>query len=224
MMAMAPWLGLTGLFAATYDDGRMTGPEPPTRASHAEPDDSGSRAVAVLLAVAALLAAVLATRAALLSDEASNAWQTSLRQELKRSVATLTDVRYVYGPEGDQAFMVATHEVMAEELRAAAAEASPEIAAVLDAEARVHDGVVEHTSPGMEFASERYRLEEGGFDLALRLSDIRGGSPDLAGIDPDAPLEEGDRTARHATLTLTAAVPVGAAFFVGALAMPFRRR
>jgi hypothetical protein len=201
------------------------GPPPTYRAAPAarEDDDAGARWVAVLLAFAALLAATLATRAAFLSDDASDAWQTALRQELRRSVAALTDIRYVYGPLGDMTFMIATQEVLAEEYRSGAQGAEPAFADVLEAEARVHEGVVEAMLPSLEIAGDPPRLEGGGFDLGGALAAERERMPDLVAIDPDASQAEGDRLARQATLTLAASLPVGFAFLAGALAMPYRR-
>jgi len=187
-------------------------------------DDRGLRAVAILLASTAMLAALLAARAAFLSDAAADEWQTSLRTELKRSAAVLVDIRQVYGPEGDAGVMIVAEEMVAEELRAAVASAEPRIAESLAVHAQVHELTAENMSPGADIVADAYRLPDGSLDLDQRLADLRGEAPDLVALDPDAPAAAGDRSMAQARATIIASLPLGLAFLAGALAMPLGRR
>lgn len=188
------------------------------------PTDQGTRWVAVLLAAAAIVAAILATRAAFLGNEANDAWQRSLRTEIKRGALLTIAVRYVYGAEAGQAFEIAKHEILAHEMRARAADLDPAVAEVLLREASIHETVISQARTTMEVASERYALPDGGYDLALRLADERAGNADALALDPHPIQAQGDRASRHSVVTLAGSVPVGVAFLMGSLAMPWRRR
>jgi len=50
--------------------------------------DRRDRAVVLLLATAAVLAAIIATRASFLASEAAGHWQQAVRSEIKRAAAT----------------------------------------------------------------------------------------------------------------------------------------
>ena len=107
-----------------------------------ESTESSGRGVAVLLAAAAILAAIIAARASLLGSQATDLWQRSVGEEQKRGAFLMEGVRFTYGDEGDVAFMLASEQVRAEELRTASDAASPDVARSLEAEARVHEQVV----------------------------------------------------------------------------------
>lgn len=193
----------------------------PSRSSRGIP---GLRNVALLLAVAAALAAILAARSAMLSVEASDAWQKTLRVELQRAAAVLIDIRQAYGVEADAGLMIREEELLAEELRAAAENATPEIAAALLQQAGIHADAAAFMAPNVELADARYRLPDGGIDIERRLADLRAELPDLVTLDPDAHAEAGDRAFDRATRSISAALPLGLAFLSGALAMPLTAR
>jgi hypothetical protein len=181
--------------------------------------------VAVLLACAAVVAAVLTARAAFVAGEATGAWQTAVRDEVRRSSLAVLAIDAVYGSEGRIAFHVATEQARAEEARARASQQPAELATALEAEAQVHDGVIEALLPSSEIASDaRYALDGGGFDLLLRLADERATDPDALGIDPEATVAEGDASSDHAVRLTAVTIVVAFAFLFGALAQAMRRR
>ena len=198
---------------------------PATRPS----DEHDGRHVAILLACAAVLAALVTTGAAFLSGAASNSWQSALGNEVKRSAVALEELRYVYSVEADQAFTVATEEVRAQELRAAASLQPASIGATLTAEADVYDGAAEAMRPASDVAKDaRYALPGGGYDIGLRLADSSTADARAnaaAGMeDPDALMASGDSGADRATRLQAVAIAVGAAFLFGAMAQAFRQR
>ena len=88
----------------------MTDPHGPPSTEPPEPKppaERGKRGVALMLAIAALMAAAIATRASFLSSQASGTWQFALRSELKLGAAMIEDVRYVYNSEAPIAFAIA---------------------------------------------------------------------------------------------------------------------
>ncbi len=181
--------------------------------------------LALLLAAAAVVAALLGARASLLSGEASSAWQEAVRQEVKSAAAVVEDLRFVYESEADQAYRVIQARVRAEEFRIASDRASEPIRSLLVAEAVAQEQVAEALTTGSEIAAdERYARPDGGFDLGLRLADVRNRYPDLVAIRPDEPQGEGDRLSRQAVLMTAATIPVAATFLLGALAQVIPRR
>jgi hypothetical protein len=187
-------------------------------------DDAGKRRVAFLLAAAAALVAVLALRAAYLSDEAGGAWQSALRTELQRSAELVLLVRQVYGTEGQEAFTIATHEVLADQMRIRAQGELADVAQALEVEARVHEDLVAQVKPATELTAGGYALPDGGYDLAARLAHYREAVPQAVALDPDAQTARGDRASRHALGVVSAGILVAVALLMGSLAMPYRRR
>jgi hypothetical protein len=181
--------------------------------------------VAVLLACAAVVAAVMTARAAFLASEATGAWQTSIRDEIRRSSLAVLAIDYVYGAEGRIAFHIATEQARADAARALASQQPTEIAAVLEAEAQVHDGVVEALLSSSEIATDpKYALEGGGYDLLARLADSRAEDPETQAIDPIATIAEGDAASERAVRLTAITIVVSFAFLFGALAQSIRRR
>jgi len=186
--------------------------------------ERGKRAVALLLALAAIAAALVTARAALLIGDASGAWQSALRLEVKRSALALEDIRFVYGSEAVLTFGIAIAEVRAEEQRARAS-GDPELAAILEAEAQVYEGALEGLRLASEIASDpRYALSGGGYDLQLRIADARLRAPDTLAIDPDATMESGNRASERGVRMISSAVVVAFALLFGALAQSLKRR
>ena len=204
---------------------RPVHPEPTAR------DEHGSRHVAILLACAAVLAAILTTRAAFMSNDASNNWQAALGNEVKRSALGLEAIRYLYTVEADLAYTVTIEQVRSEELRAAASSQPAAIGADLTAEADIYDGAVKVMQSASEVASDaRYALPGGGYDVIRRLADtsIQDASTNAAsGLhDPDVLMASGDTAADRATRMMATTIAVGLAFLFGAAAQAFggRRR
>lgn len=189
------------------------------------PEDPGGGGVAVVLALAALLAALLGGRAALLSDTAGDAYDKSMRTHVKQAAAAVEDIRFVYGDEASVAFLEVTARARADALRRQAESADPETATALEAEAQVQWAVAEALSSSSEItSSHRYRDAEGRLDIAARLGDVRAQSPDLVDLAPDAFEAEGRTAARRASVATAATVPAALAFAFGALTQGWPRR
>jgi hypothetical protein len=190
-----------------------------------EEERPGGRGLALLLAAAAVVAAVVGARASLLGSSASGNWQQAVRQEVKAAAAIVEDIRFVYGPEAGQAFRAVEAAVRAEEYRAAAEQQVGLARAVLLAEASAQDQLRDILIGVSEVAKDpKYARDDGGFDLGLRLRDMRDRYPDLVALRPDDPQSAGDRLARQAVGEAAVTIPVALTFLFGALAQGFRRR
>jgi hypothetical protein len=184
-----------------------------------------SRAVPFLLAVAAIVAALVTARAALLASDASVLWIRSVGEEQKRGAMLQEEVRYAYGTEGTVGFMLLTYQARAEELRANADGQPATTAGRLLTEAQGQQSVVDLVgSDSPLFTDPRYRLPSGGLDLELRLADARAGDPDSLALDPIATLEAGDAAAERSDRLLLTTILIAAAFLFGSLAQAFRGR
>ncbi|MDQ3552977.1 MAG: hypothetical protein M3395_00995 [Chloroflexota bacterium] len=194
-----------------------------TPASEAAVQERRDRIVALLLASAAVLAAILATRASFLAGEAAGHWQQAVRSEIKRAAATVEDVRYLYTSEAPFAYRIAEARVREQALRDAATDATEEARAALVYDADVQKALADALLPASEIAADpRYELAEGGFDLAMRLADNRARFPELVAVDPGPEQAAGDRASDKAVMLVAAGLPVGLTLFLGALATAFR--
>jgi hypothetical protein len=195
---------------------------PETRAGIRDPT---SRSLALLLAAAAVVAAIVGTRANMLSGSASSAWQEALRSEIKRSAATTEDIRFVYASEARIAFQLITAQVREQELRAEAERRSGAERESLLFEAEVQAAVVDGLRQAVPMAADdTYLLPDGGYDLVRRLADTRAEHPELVALDPEAPQVRGDRSAARSVLMAATSIPIGVTFLLGALAQPFKSR
>ena len=195
-----------------------------TPASAAAVQERRDRTVALLLASAAVLAAIIATRASFLANEAAGHWQQAVRSEIKRAAATVEDVRYVYTSEAPLAYRIAEAQVREQAFREAAEGATGEIQAALLHEADVQKALADALIPASEIAADaRYALPEGGFDLSTRLADNRALNPELLAVDPDAEMDVGDRVSAKAVMLVAAGLPVGLTLLLGALATAIAR-
>jgi len=176
--------------------------------------------VALLLATAAVVAAIITLVALDSANDASGAWQSSLRQDVKRGVAAVEDIRFIYEVEGPAAFQVATQEVQAQEYRTAASSAAPEIRTQLDARAQVLEMTVEALRPSVAMAVPAYALSAGGYDVLKRLSE-RLADPTRIVTDPDTTMALGDAAAARGDRLIDSIVIIGFAFLFGALAQTF---
>lgn len=185
----------------------------------------GHRGVAVLLGLAAILAATIGVRATALSSNATDAWQSALRTEVKRSAGVLEDVRYLYQDELPPVVTILGARTKESELRAAAAKESGATADAVTREADVQAGLLAVIAPTYEFATHpAYALPGGGVNLGLRLSDVRAQNPDLVALNPDAMQVTGDALAAKAAAMTLPLLPIGFSALFAALAQPFARR
>jgi hypothetical protein len=187
--------------------------------------EPGHYSVAALLAVAAVIAAAITARAFMFSNSADDAWQSSLRTEVKRSAAVMVDVRSLYQDELPVAVQILEARILAAEFEAAAESASGSAAQALRLQAEAEANMAGALSSNSQLASDgRYALPSGGFDLARRLADLRSQSPDLLALDPDALQSEGDNLANEAELLTLTLLPTSVGAFLGVMAQPLRRR
>jgi hypothetical protein len=184
----------------------------------------GSRAIATMLAIAAILAAIITTRASMLSGQASDGWQTALRNEVKRSAAVSEDVRYVYQHVVPLEMTIETARVREEAMRKELA-SHPEAAARLNLEIEALEQVQENLR-GASLMSDYtdVALPSGGFHLGNVLAQTRNMNPDLVAIDPDVNSAAGDAAAVKARRVALAVVPISVGVLFGALAEPVVRR
>ncbi len=188
-------------------------------------DGEGHRGIAVLLGMVAILAAIVGARSTALANDATDAWQSALRTEVKRSAAALEDIRYVYQTEVPVALVVMSGRLKADELGRAASSASGDVAATLAMEAAIEKGVVTSTEGSAPLVTDpAYALPGGGVDLGQRLTDLRAERQDLANLDPDTIAAGGDHLATKGSSMTIALLPLGFAALLGAMAQPFWRR
>jgi hypothetical protein len=187
----------------------------------------GSRAIATVLATAAILAALITTRASILSSDGSGDWQTGLRDEVKRSAAVQEDVRYVYQNLLPLAMTIETARARIVALRQALVD-HPESTARLQLEIGTQEQVVQNLTSASPLSSRTdLALPSGGWDLGKTLADQRNQTPDLVALDPDADVAAGDIAAAKARRVTLATIPIGLGVLFAALAEPFvswRRR
>lgn len=194
-------------------------------AGHDRGRDRGHGGVAILLTVAAVVAASIGFRAAMISSSASDSWQSALRTEVKRSAAAIEDVRYLYQAELPIAVRIVQARITGAEMLAAAQEQSGIAKQALLLEASVQAQIVSGISASSKLATmPDYALPSGGFDLGKRLADSRAQYPTVLALDPDGLEATGDKLAHKAELTMLALIPTSVAAFIGVLAQPFRRR
>ena len=179
--------------------------------------------VAVLLAVAAIAAALVGARVSILSNDASGKWQSSVRQEIKRSTAVEEDVRWLYENELPRII-----QILQTRLVIAALPTAPSGDANVDAavarERKIQQDVLTVLEDNFDPARADYSLPGGGVDLGKRLSELRASYPELLNIDPIAVRNQGERLAYKATVMSVALVPLGLVGLLGALAQTFERR
>src|SRR5918998_5586214 len=123
---------------------------------------------AILLALAATVAAVLGARAAVVSSAASGAWQTAVREEVKRSAALVEDVRYVYAVEAAVGLRVAAAAVEADELWQSAGSLGGAEKAAVEAEASIQQASADALAGAFDLTKNpKYRAGD-AYDVAAR--------------------------------------------------------
>jgi hypothetical protein len=181
----------------------------------------------VLLAVAAVIAALIGARAALLGDSGSDTWHKSIREDVKRDAGIVEDVRFVYEEEAAAALQLRTAQIRAEEARRAAKGESDPTRGVLESEAGGQEALANTERQGSDTADDPKYAKGEGWDVAKRLADRRARLPDLVAIDPDATEERGSDRSRESSMLVATTILVAVAFLCGALAHGFphwRRR
>jgi hypothetical protein len=185
----------------------------------------GNRAIAILLATAAVVAAIIGARATFVASDSSSNWQSALRTEVQRSANALADIRFLYQAEVPIAVQVLRARTLQSTLQAAAASADGVTAQALTLEAGVQAGVISAIASSSDLATKpAYALPSGGLNLGKRLADLRAESPRMLALDPDSLQAAGDRQSQKSQLLTLAELPVGIAALLGVLAEPFLRR
>jgi hypothetical protein len=199
--------------------GRQRPDQPPSQPAEAEE----GLVVVILLALAATAAAVLGARAAVLSSAASGAWQTAVREEVKRSAALVEDVRYVYAVEAAVALRAAAEAVEADELWQSADSLGGTEKAIAETEAFVRQASADALAQAFDLTKDpKYRAGD-GYDVAARLADVRNEHPELVALDPGATMDKGSGDSRHGWRLVAATIPAAVAFLCGSLAQGFPR-
>jgi hypothetical protein len=182
---------------------------------------------AATLGVAAVFAALLGARAAMLFDTASSDLESAVRIQVKSGAALVEDVRFVYQGEAPQAFHYARAKVLTEELRGVAATRSGLARENTLAEAEAQEQLAGALRKASDIAkSGKYDVAGGAFDVGKRLADVRNRDPDLVALNPEGLQHDGGRAAWHANLVLAVTLAPAVAFLLGAIAQalaPFRR-
>ena len=179
--------------------------------------------VAILLALAATVAAVLGARAALVSSAASGAWQTAVREEVKRSAALVEDVRYVYAVEAAVALRAAAAAVEADELRQSADSLGDAEKSAAESEAFVRQTSADVLTGAFDLTKDPKYHAGDGYDVAARLADVRNQHPELVALDPGATMDTGSEDSRHGWRLVAATILAAVAFLCGSLAQGFPR-
>jgi hypothetical protein len=183
-----------------------------------------NQGVGILLAAAALMAAAVAGRSALLADSATDSWQSAIRNEVKQKAAIVEDVRFVYESEAAFALAVAEADIRGQELDDAAEATQGITRSALEVEAFAQQQLARAFTDASKIASDpRYAVEPEGFDLGRRLADVRNENPELVALDPGDQQSDGDELGHQAALEMTAAIPAAVAFLLAALAQAFAR-
>lgn len=179
--------------------------------------------VAVLLAVAAVIAAVIGGRSALMAEKASDYWQSSIREDVKQGAGVFEITRFVYEENATPALQSAEARLLSQEFRRAAEGQPAEAQAVLEAEAVSQEGfatAVERSSP--EVGDDRYGKGV-EYDVAQRLADEVARYPDILEVDPAATEAKGSVKSTESSLLAASGILVAMAFALGALSEGFHR-
>jgi hypothetical protein len=193
-----------------------TDPSSPERRE--EPAGTG-----ILLAVAAAIAAALGGWSSVLADAGSDTWHEAVREHVKQAAGAVEDIRFVYDEEALTALQVAEARILSDEYRAAGGRTTGLPREILVVEGDGQEEAAAVLEAGSEMARDpRYDdPRSDGFDVALRLADVRQENPGLLALRPGATQDEGSRLSAKASLLLLATVLVAVAFVCGALVYGF---
>ncbi len=180
--------------------------------------------VAVTLAAAAVLAACLGARAAIVLGSAGDDLQSAVRTDLKRDAAIVEDVRFVYQDEAPQAFRYAKAVILAQEMIRAATGQSGLVRAALLVDAGTQTQIAQTFLKGSAIASNSRYLINGSFSVGRRLGDIRRKYPALVALDPAEKYRAGSRAAWHGNLDAATTLGPALAFLLAACGEAFAAR
>jgi hypothetical protein len=189
-------------------------------------DESRERsvAVAITLAVAAVLAAVLGTRAVVLFADSGDAFHDTVRGEFTRGLAIVGWVVDVYGVEAPYAYHDAAARFEARQLQRIAGGQTGTVRKELLAEAEVQATRAKLRGPVGKILQARYRTTGGGFDVGRLLADYLRADIDARSREPEELQAAGNRLAWHAELVTVTTLGPAIAFFLAALAQAFVKR
>jgi hypothetical protein len=210
----------------SVDQGEGPRQPPPRRDQQAETEETPT-VVAVLLAVAAVIAATIGARAAILGDSGSDTWHKAVREDVSRDAGIVESSRFVYEEEAPAALRLREAEIRAEEARRAAKGESDPAAGVLELEVGAQEGLAETEKQASDTADDPRYAKGQAYDVMRRLADERAETPDLVALDPDATEERGSDQSLESSLLVATTVLVAIAFLCGALSHGFpewRRR
>ena len=205
-------------------DGDGGGPGGPGK--HGDSSGDGEhRGVAILLGAAAIVAAIVGALASGMSSDASDAWQSALRTEVKRSAGAVTDIRYLYQSELPPVITILGARAQRDALKVAASGATGYTAQALTIAAGAQGNLATAIEPAYELSTNAaYALPGGSLNLAQRLADLRAENPDLVALDPDKVERQGDALAARTHALTLALLPLGLTALLGTLAQAFARR
>jgi type II secretory pathway pseudopilin PulG len=165
-------------------------------------------AVTILVAVALAIAALTASGA-------TDRWQSSVREEVKRSAGIVEDVRAVYGDEAPMGLDVALADARA---RQGADDDALTERQVVFAIRKAHRGK-DHL-----IADDRYLRPTGAYDVPRRLADVGAKDPDFLRLDPDRTARQGDDKRGLATLMALVTIPLVLLYLLTELVLRARAR
>lgn len=189
--------------------------------------DATDMGVAMLLAAAAVVAALIGGRAALLGDSGSDAYSEAVRADVRQGARIVGDARRLYEEDASVAHRIAEAQLLGEALGREARSEEGLPSSILQAEAEASATVADVLAGPSKLAdgSARAATELTGEDILDRFAEIRAErSAELAAVDPDGIAEEAGEESDAATAMAAAAIPLGIAFLFGALAEAFANR
>jgi hypothetical protein len=165
-------------------------------------------AVTVLVAVALGVAALVASGA-------SDRWQSSVREDVKRSAGIVEDVRAVYGDEAPLGLDVALADARVQQGADDDALTDRQVVFAIRKAYRGKDNLI---------ADNRYLQPTGAYDVPRRLADVRAKDPALVRLDPDRTAHTGDRKRRLSSLIALVTVPLVLLYLLTELLLRARSR
>jgi hypothetical protein len=165
-------------------------------------------------AVTVLVAAALAI-AALIASGASDSWQSSVRQDVKRSAGVVEDVRSVYSDEAPLGLDVALSDARARRGTDDDALTDRQVVFAMRKAYRGKDHLI---------ADDRYLRASGGYDVPRRLADVRAEYATGSRLDPEDAARAGDDKRRLSALIALVAVPLVALYLLTELVLRTRAR
>ena len=165
-------------------------------------------------AVTILVAVVLAV-AALFASGAADQWQSSVREDVKRSAGIVEDVREVYGDEAPVGLDIALADARAQQGDDDDALTEQQVVFAVRRAYRGKDHLV---------ADDRYLRAGHGYDVARRLADVRRESPGLVRLDPERAASKGDDKRALSSVVALVTVPLVVLYLLTELVLRARAR